>query len=346
MSKPLISVIMSVYNARTFVESAIRSILNQTCREFEFLITDDGSTDGSAGLIDEFAASDDRIRVFRQANTGLTVALNQMIAVSRGDFVARMDADDVSHPSRFEKQCQYLAKNPECGIVGTGSLNIDEQGRPTGGYVVPDDHDFLAGSLERGVNHFRHGCIMARKSLLMALDGPYRFRYGQDFDLLLRLSERTRLGMVQEVLYLYRQHGGAIQGAMGPFRAKQRAVMLELHRIRKEGLKEPPWQGYDQALHPTGLDLSKGNQAQSLFVRGVAAFRVGSMAEARRCFLGTLCHREYRLRSLVYWSLALLPSGFGRWLKAKEEVLRDELRHYRVPNEEWTDIVKACRCER
>jgi len=345
MRKPLISVVMSVYNDRAFVGSAIRSILNQTCRDFEFLITDDGSTDGSAGVIDELAARDNRIRVFHQANTGLTVALNRMIAESRGEYIARMDADDLSHPLRFEKQCKYFLENPSCGMVGTGSLTIDEQGRVIAGYVLPDDHELLVRRLERGRNDFKHGSIMVKKTVMMTQEGPYRFRYGQDYDLYLRLSQYTKLGMVQDVLFLYREHGNSILGAVGPFRKKQIALMLELYQDRQRGIKEPSWEHRDQAIFPPTIDLSKGNQTDSLFVRGVMSFKAGSMVEARRYFRGTCRNHTYRARSMAYLMLSLFPMGFGRWVKTKLDFLRDELRDYRVPSKNWEGILNACRQE-
>jgi glycosyltransferase involved in cell wall biosynthesis len=343
MTNPLISVVMSVYNDRAFVGSAIRSILKQTCRDFEFLITDDGSTDGSASVIDEFAHRDDRIKVFHQANTGLTVALNRMIAESRGEYIARMDADDLSHPLRFEKQCKYLLENPACGMVGTGSLNIDDQDRVIAGYVLPDDHDLLVRRLERGRNDIKHGSIMANRKVLMVLNGPYRFRYGQDFDLYLRLSQKTKLGMIQHVLFLYRVHSNAIQGAVGPFREKQNALMLELYQARQLGLKEPTWEDRDKTIFPPTMDLSKGNQTDSLFIRGVMSFEAGSMAETRRYLRGTCRHHGYRARSMAYMMLSMLPMGFGRQIKNKVDFLRDELRDYRVPKEDWKDILMACK---
>lgn len=341
MSKPLISVVMSVYNTRAFVGLAIQSILNQTCRDFEFLITDDGSTDGSAEVIDEFAAGDDRIRVFHQTNTGLTVALNHMIADSHGEYIARMDADDLSHPLRFEKQSQYLMENPSCGLVGTGSLDIDEKSRAIEGYILPDDHGFLVRRLERGLNVYKHGSIMLKKTVLMTLDGPYRFRYGQDFDLYLRLSHNTKLGMFQDVLFLCRAHGDAIHGAVGPYREKQKALMMELHRARQQGLKEPPWENRERTLFPPSLDLSKGNHVSRLFVRGMTSFRVGSMSEARQCLRGTCGCRGYRTHSMAYLMLTLLPIRLGWRIKNSMDFLRDDLRDYRVPRKNWADVLKS-----
>lgn len=342
MSKPLISVIMSVYNNRAFVELAVKSILNQTFRDFEFLITDDGSTDGSSAIIDELAAGDDRIRVFHQANTGLTVALNQMVSESHGEYIARMDADDLSHPLRFEKQRNYLMAHPSCGVVGTGSLDIDEHGRVISGYVLPDDHDFLLRRLERGINVYKHGSIMVRKKVFMAQRGPYRFRYGQDYDLYLRLSRETTMGMVHEVLFLYRVHSAAIQGVMSPYRARQVALMLDLHRARCLGLSEPPYEELEKLAFPASLNLSDMKDAESLFASGRISFQTGSMDEARRCFLATCRYKGYQVRSIAYLMLTLLPIGLGKLIKKKLIPLRDELRDYRVHPNDYADILATC----
>ncbi|MCY3867896.1 MAG: glycosyltransferase family 2 protein [Chloroflexi bacterium] len=117
---PAVSVVMPVYNGECYLAEAIESILGQTFTDFEFIIVDDGSRDGSAAIIHDFAKRDERIRVIQhERNRGLTSARNSGIAASRGQFVAAMDHDDISLPRRIEKQADFLHSHPRLGLVGT-----------------------------------------------------------------------------------------------------------------------------------------------------------------------------------------------------------------------------------
>ena len=113
-----LTVLLSVHNAGEYLRDAVQSILNQTFTDFEFLIINDGSTDDSLLVLNEFAQRDPRIRIVSRANRGLTKTLNEGITLARGEFLARMDGDDVAMPDRLQKQVEYLQNNPECELVG------------------------------------------------------------------------------------------------------------------------------------------------------------------------------------------------------------------------------------
>jgi glycosyltransferase involved in cell wall biosynthesis len=124
--EPLISVVMPVYNAAQYLREAIDSILNQTFRDFEFIIINDGSTDRSLEIIQSY--NDDRIRLINQKNTGLAKALNNGIAIAKSDFIARMDADDISIPERLTSQFSFLESNVDVVAVGSNAEVIDKEG--------------------------------------------------------------------------------------------------------------------------------------------------------------------------------------------------------------------------
>ncbi|MHA1713815.1 MAG: glycosyltransferase, partial [Candidatus Ranarchaeia archaeon] len=124
---PKVSVIMSVYNAEKHVKKAIDSILSQTFRDFEFIIINDGSTDRTSEILKSYA--DPRLIVVNQANRGVTQSLNKAIGMARGQYIARMDADDISLPQRLEMQVEFLEEHPEVGLVGTSVITIDEEGK-------------------------------------------------------------------------------------------------------------------------------------------------------------------------------------------------------------------------
>ncbi|MEL7485529.1 MAG: glycosyltransferase family 2 protein, partial [Planctomycetota bacterium] len=117
-SQPTVSVLLPVFNAEAFVDEAIRSILAQTFTDFELLALDDGSSDGSHEVLKRLARADDRVVVISRPNTGIVGALNEMAARARGTHLARMDADDIALPGRFETQLKFLAECPRCVCVG------------------------------------------------------------------------------------------------------------------------------------------------------------------------------------------------------------------------------------
>lgn len=208
ISTPLVSVIMSVHNGERHVGEAIQSILCQSFLNYECIIIDDASTDATPDILLQF--KDPRLSVIRNSrNLGLTASLNVGIQASRGKYIARMDADDLSVPHRFARQVEYLENNPEIAVVGSSYYTMDELGVVTGITDVLDRPELIQRELLRQ-NWFGHGSVMMRKSCLEEIGGyDERFIYAQDYDLFLRLSERYKLANVTEPLYCWREspHG-------------------------------------------------------------------------------------------------------------------------------------------
>ena len=211
MSTPAVSVVMPVYNGERFVVEAAQSILQQTFADFEFLIVDDGSTDGTPQLLADLAASDRRIKVLRQPrNMGVTEALNTGCRAARGKFVARMDADDVSLPARFERQLAYLAEHPEVSLVGANVQLIDPEGRPGRTKNYPTEPGLVAW-LMLFFNSVAHPTVMMRREALVAAGYyPTEWNRVEDYALFLRLSRTSLLGNLPEVLLNYRAWQGNV----------------------------------------------------------------------------------------------------------------------------------------
>ena len=125
---PLISVIMAVYNGEKYLRESIKSILKQTCTDFEFVIINDGSYDRTGEILDEFAKVDKRIKVIQQENKGLAQSLNNGIQMARGEFIARMDADDIALPNRLEAQSRAMLKNKRIGLCHSLFGLINDEG--------------------------------------------------------------------------------------------------------------------------------------------------------------------------------------------------------------------------
>src|SRR5438046_2743554 len=159
---PTVSVIMSVYNAQRYLAAAIDSILAQTFTDFEFIIIDDGSTDRSSQILADFANKDSRIRVETRANKGLTRSLNEAIALSRGEFLARMDADDIALPNRLEVQVRFMREHRDVVLLGGGYELIDGAGRFLRKMIPPSDDATLQEHALSGRTPICHPLAMMR----------------------------------------------------------------------------------------------------------------------------------------------------------------------------------------
>ena len=204
MRSPSVTVLMGVYNGLPRLEHAIRSIQEQTLQDFEFLIIDDGSTDGSARLIQQFAGADSRIRLISHAaNRGLGAVLNQGVAAARGALIARMDADDFSLPERLERQVDYFRQHPGTDVVGSYALDVDARGRRVRERRVPVDHQRIVELVWS--NPFIHTTVMFRRDAVLRV-GSYaaRLQRRQDYDLWFRcVRAGLQLANIPETLVHY-----------------------------------------------------------------------------------------------------------------------------------------------
>ena len=191
---------MSVYNGEAFINDAIGYILAQTYRDFEFIIINDGSTDGTLAIMQEHAVKDARIRIIDQENTGLTLALRRGIEASTGEYIARMDVDDISHPQRFEKQMALIDANPELVAGTTDVQHYSLQGPKPDFSSLDRDPRLLPMLLSFFTALGGHGqVIFSRKAYDAAGGYNPNFRYSQDYDLWTRLVEQGPFGSVREV---------------------------------------------------------------------------------------------------------------------------------------------------
>lgn len=211
MRAPRVSVLMPVYNAERYLAQAVKSILDQTFTDFELLIIDDGSTDGSRAILEHYAARDPRIRLVSRPNTGYVVALNEMIAMARGEFLARMDADDVARPDRLEHQVAFLSEHPEVVCVGGWIQLIDAASRRLTCQQTPTDDASLQDLALQGGMPMGHPTLMYRRRDVEAIGG-YRpeFMPAEDVDLILRIGERGQLAALPRVVIDYRLHNQSI----------------------------------------------------------------------------------------------------------------------------------------
>ncbi len=210
-----LSVVMSVYNAGQFLRETVDSILTQSMPDFEFIIIDDGSTDGSGATLAAFAARDPRIRLVSRENRGLVASLNEGCQMARSDYIVRMDADDVAHPERFARQYQFMEEHPQ--VLGSGCevLLIDADGAPIKAMGTAGEHAQIDGEHMAGLGGaIIHPSAIVRKDALTQV-GFYSEDYpcAEDLDLWLRIAEVGELANLDQVLLSYRQHPGSIGAA-------------------------------------------------------------------------------------------------------------------------------------
>ncbi|WP_209125515.1 glycosyltransferase [Alkalihalobacillus sp. BA299] len=201
-----VTVLMPVYNGEQFLNESIKSILSQTYKDFELLIIDDGSTDNSVKVIKSF--QDSRIRlVHNENNLKLISTLNKGIRLSKGDYIARMDCDDISLPERMERQFKFLENNSKVGVCGTWLRRMDKNSI----WKAPLHHDEIKCSLLFN-SCIYHPTVMIRKNILNKFNLFYNEDaiHAEDYDLWVRLAQKTNLANLPEPLLFYRMHKNQI----------------------------------------------------------------------------------------------------------------------------------------
>ena len=210
MSSPKVSVILPAFNAAAHLGKAIDSILSQSFNDFELIIINDGSTDNTLEVLAK--CGDPRIKVITQENLGLPKALNQGLAIARGPYIARQDADDISLPTRLEKQVQFLDQNPEYGLIGTWSQIMTPAGLTDRQHLHPTSNGQIQVQLLMN-NQFVHSSVMFRASCLKTTgqysEDPEHFP-PEDYDLWLKIAKHFMVANLPEVLLQYLEEPNSI----------------------------------------------------------------------------------------------------------------------------------------
>lgn len=288
---PVVSVLMPVRNGERFVDEAIKSILAQTFTDWELVIVENGSTDGTLGIVQRYADEDDRIRVLVVGEIGLVAALNRAVGSARGRFVARMDADDVADPRRLQIQTSFLERHSEAVMVGGGYRYIDENGIVVGRRRVVTSPRSIQAEAYFG-NPIGHPTVMIAPERLTG-DLLYSADYpdAEDFELWLRLMEQGAVYNIREPLLSHRLHPEAATQLSGNSSRESAIAALARHRPMKEAAAV-----YDATFNASG-DVSMTKIGHSV----VAIFRANPG-------VGVAERTSLVIRSLV----ALARSGWTR----------------------------------
>ncbi len=306
------SVIMSVFNSEIFLSEAIESILNQTLTNFEFIIIDDGSTDNSSSIIQNYARKDPRIKlVENNINIGLARSLNKGIELANGKYIARMDADDISIPNRFEKQYHYLENNQNIYVVGSNYKNIDENGNQKQQSEKLESPNQIRWGLFFS-NQMAHPTVMMRTDLFKKYGYFYNpFPYTQDYDLWIRISEKFDLSNLSDNLLFYRDHKNKISNK---YKSEQRNLDIDItiDHIKKTTLRELNYDQIKGLKNPRNIkSIEDAVMICSLLIKIQSISQNWCLNKTDRNFINGMTFRK--IKEIFYsnnFSIKLLPYFF------------------------------------
>lgn len=318
--KPLISVVMSAYNAEQFLADAIESILNQTFRNFEFVIINDGSTDKTADILNKYKDRDSRIVLIDNGtNIGMAKSFNVGIRHSRGRFIARMDADDISAPTRFERQIEMFTSNEVLDVVSSWYSIIDINGEYVTQIKGPCQNEEIKRVIYNNMNiPFCHGSVTMKKESIEKVGlyrEEFRYPYPEDYDLWLRLYENNSVFyVIPEYLYKYRVSPDSISvilhaGGRRTYNRISRKAILEgadIHSLLEQSrLNDTDWKNISES------------KKKAYYYRTIGARKVDSdrISSARNDLLKAIRYNPLLLSAWYYLLLGLFPASARRRIK-------------------------------
>jgi len=291
-----ISVIMTVFNGQQWLEEAIQSVLDQTFSEFEFIIVDDGSTDGTPEILKRAAARDGRVRVISQENMGVSRSVNRVLLEARYGWIARMDADDVMAPDRLERQLAFVADNPDVSVVSCFADYIDEGGKTIGECHNPlTSRSVVRNWIDSGkVIHMIQSGAMFRRDVVLSVGG-YRpeFNVTEDTDLWNRVAEAGHTVIVQpEVLMQVRVHSRSLTRSSLWLQARQFRWLEDGARRRRASQPEISFDEFmNQDRHRpilSLLNIARRDLGQLLYKRAAISRTAGSTSAMLTFFTASM----------------------------------------------------------
>lgn len=229
----LISILMPTYNVEKYIEEAVRSIINQTYRNFELIIVDDCSSDRTFDILKKLKAEDKRIKLYRnETNSKICKTLNKALSYATGSYIGRMDGDDISEPERFEVLKKYLDTHPQIALVGSNLISIDEYGHEFSRkkYICTSKGIEVGNHFITSVSHF----WLARRDIYKVLKGYREVPFVEDYDFLLRGElQGYRYANVDRYLYRCRIRTGNTGSSNGLRQRKAVKYIQKLHKKEK-----------------------------------------------------------------------------------------------------------------
>jgi len=294
-----VTVLMTVYNGMPYLPQAIDSLRAQTLQHWRLVVVDDGSTDGTADYLRSL--DDPRFTILSQSNQGTAAAANHGLRYCQTPYLARLDADDVSLPTRLTEQLEFLQTHPEVGLLGAQMAALGDAG-PGSRLDLPTEHEQIMRDLLAGNHGMAHSCVMLRTELLKQIGGYWPYRLNDAWDMMLRMGEISRLANSPRVLHLYRVHQASQTASrLRPMRYSI-DFACELARRRQAGLppitpeqftamrRARPW--WQHALETVDLHARSQYRTALAELHGKHRLRGAvRMAWAALCAPGLTCRR-------------------------------------------------------
>lgn len=290
---PKISVVMAVFNGEKYLREAVDSILSQTFTNFEFIIVDDGSTDSTKDILDIYSSCDSRFVIISRENRGLSASLNEGIAVARGHWIARMDADDISLPERFERQIEHLEKTGAdiCGSWVKYFGDIDNQ------ILMHASSDDAIKTELLFCCAFAHPTVLMRADKIKLLSQPYSelMIAAEDYELWVRLAcAGWRMTNIPKVLLLYRIHKS---------QTSNNKLLIQKSNTQKN--RQDYWGSISELMN---LDKDKVESVLKLFAPSVKKV---NLSDSDFIFTQILCNASLEAREIILMRLSRLYCGLG-----------------------------------
>ena len=298
--EPLVSVVLPAHNAAAYLDSCLSSLASQTFSDFEVVLIDDGSTDGTRQIAQAWADRDGRIRPYSRESRGLAHTLNEGIELSRGEWIARMDADDICLPHRLRAQLDCL-KAHAASICG-GGMRVFGGGRRERDFRHPTDEKAIKTQLLFDTP-FVHPSVVARRDLLLKYKYDYAFRCAEDYELWTRISlSGARMVNTPEIVLRYRRHPEQVSAIASD---AQTASRLRAARIYRRSLSLPPIDDrvFDRMLdiggRPTPTEVQEAADAFKLLIERAPALGFSGEVIARNAVLFFVRHHDVGIRQMI-----------------------------------------------
>ena len=274
MTEPLVSIIMPVYNAARTLPQALRSIRWQTHTNWELILIDDGSTDSTLEVARTSAQSDQRVQVIEGGeNAGLAARLNQAVGLARGEFIARMDADDLAYPARLAAQVKFMLDHPECDLTGCAALIFDDAGQVQGKFPLRLTHAEICARPWAGFP-LPHPTWLGKREWFVHHGYAPDYKKTQDQDLLLRSYTQSRFACLPETLLGYRQERRTLKKLLAGRRNFARSIARE---SRRQGAYAAGFAGLAGQAVKAAVDLLAVPMGWDRKLRGESAGVVSEM---------------------------------------------------------------------
>lgn len=296
-----LTVALPVYNAMPYLPAAVESILGQSYGDFELLIADDDSTDGSTEYLRSLR--DPRIKLTVQQNRGLGTALNELFRNSRTEYVARMDADDICDPHRLEKQMRFLRDHADVVMLGTG-IDFMVGNHFVNGFLPLTKHDEIRDRLLQKRPGVNHPTIIVRRDAWKGVGGYHLARNGEDLDFCLRLCDFGRVTNIPEVLYHYRLHRESVTLKNPVEGHRGYAFAVACARARERGIPQPELKDFEVAWNErsawTRLNEFISGTGEYLYRTSIIHRAEGRLMFSKACLLAAaVCRPRVALSRLI-----------------------------------------------